>query len=264
MINFDTIIHIIRNHICSIAFIAMLLLTFSLPKTSHAYYAKAFKAGSITAFNHFYTRHNNGINTLYSCNDIEVGFNKNLWAEFELSFMYGHSKINHQQAFGLNYFSVRFFSPIYQGERLNISTGVGIFTPSIYKGRIGAIMSYGETARPTLGINIDYDITKRTRIDLQLYYRRYANYNMLFSGVSYKINIQPIFVWLYADNYINLNNLMDGYMRWTIMIIYPFGKNDRFLIGTSIGYTQMYKDTKFNISQTSVGLILSADFYDIW
>ena len=95
----------------------MLLLTFSLPKTSHAYYAKAFKAGSITAFNHFYTRHNNGINTLYSCNDIEVGFNKNLWAEFELSFMYGHSKINHQQAFGLNYFSVRFFSPIYQGER---------------------------------------------------------------------------------------------------------------------------------------------------
>ena len=84
-------------------------MAISSPKTSYAYYAKAFKTGFVETFNVFYTRHDNNINALYTCNDIEVGFSKNLWAEFEFSFMYGHSKVNNKQAFGLNYFNFRFF-----------------------------------------------------------------------------------------------------------------------------------------------------------
>ena len=246
-----------------ILFLAI-LMAISSPKTSYAYYAKAFKTGFVETFNVFYTRHDNNVNALYTCNDIEVGFSKNLWAEFEFSFMYGHSKINNKQAFGLNYFNVRFFSPVYQGERLNISTGIGMFTPSLYTGQIGAIMSYGREIRPTFGINIDYNITKRTRIDWQFYYRRYANYNMLFSGLSYKINIKPIFVWLYADNYINLTDARNGYIQWMVVATHPFGNNDRFLIGASVSYIQLYKDKKFDINKASVGLVFCADFYDLW
>ena len=99
-----------------IPFLMCLMVTF-FPKTSYAYYAKALRLALWKLLMFFYTRHDNNINALYTCNDIEVGFSKNLWAEFEFSFMYGHSKINNKQAFGLNYFNVRFFSPVYQGEK---------------------------------------------------------------------------------------------------------------------------------------------------
>ena len=63
-----------------ILFLAI-LMAISSPKTSYAYYAKAFKTGFVETFNVFYTRHDNNVNALYTCNDIEVGFSKNLLAE---------------------------------------------------------------------------------------------------------------------------------------------------------------------------------------
>ena len=104
--------------------------------------------------------------------------------------MYGNARESSSQTFGLNYFMARFFSPIYQGKKLNISSGIGFITQGGWTGKLGDKINSGTGFKPTFGLNIDYNITNRTRIDWQLYYRRYPHFNMIFSGLSYKINIK--------------------------------------------------------------------------
>ena len=218
----------------------------------------------IEQFNVFYTNNMQKQSGLFTCNDIEIGISKYLWAEVEFSFMYGHARQCSQQTFGLNYLYTRFFTPIYQGKKLNISSGIGFLTPSWYTGSLGNKISNGKGLKPTFGINIDYNITERTRIDWQLFYRRYPKYDMIFSGLSYKINIKPLYTWIYADNYINLKETKKGFIQYMIVMTHPFGKNDRYLIGGSISYIQFYGDKKFDINQASIGFVFCADFDNLW
>ena len=78
----------------------------------------------------------NNQNGLFTCNDLELGISKYLWSEFEFSFMYGNARGSSEQTFGLNYFMERFFSPIYQGKTLNISSGIGFITQGGWTGKL--------------------------------------------------------------------------------------------------------------------------------
>ena len=232
---------------------------------AQAYYAKAFRTGMIENFNLFYTSNTNKINGMYSINDIEVGFSKYLWAEFEFSFMYGKHHNTLQETFGLNYFYTRFFAPIYQCEKLNISMGIGTFTPGLYAGQvIGDQMVAGKGMRPTFGINIDYNTTKEQRIDWQLFYRKYKEFDMIYSGLSYKMNIKPVFVWIYYDNFINLTFSKQSFAQFIIVATHPFGKDDRFLLGGSVNYIMGYSDKKFDYRKISIGLVFCVDFNNLW
>lgn len=219
----------------------------------------------IESFNLFYTSNVNKINGLYSINDIEVGFNKYLWAEFEFSFMYGKNHRTKIESFGLNYFYARFFAPIYQGEKLNISMGIGGFTPGLYiHNSTGNKMVASRHMRPTFGVNIDYNTTKEQRIDWQLFYRKHKEFEMIYSGLSYKINIKPVYTWIYYDNFINLKHSKQSFAQFIVVATHPFGKDDRYLIGGSMSYIMGYSDKKFDYRKISLGLVFCVDFYNLW
>jgi len=172
---------------------------------------------------------------------------------------------SHNQTFGLNYFYFRFFSPIYQGEKLNISMCIGMLTPSWYTGKeVGRQMASSEHTRPTFGINIDYNVTKEQRIDWQLFYRQDGQNSIIYSGLSYKINIKPVYTWIYYDNYINATIPENSFAQFIVVMTNPFGKDDRFLAGGSIGYTMGYSDKKFDIAKGFIGAVFCVDFNDLW
>ena len=252
-----------RHLSCSLLLVLFLLCFHD--KKANAYYAKAFNTGFIQVFNLFYTSNINRINGLYSINDVEVGFSKYLWAEFEFSFMYGKNHATKAESFGLNYWNARFFAPVYQGEKLNISMGIGGFTPGLYiQTQVGKDMVVSNDMRPTFGINIDYNTTKEQRIDWQLFYRKHKEFDMLYSGLSYKINIKPIYTWIYYDNFINLRYSKQSFAQFIIVATHPFGKDDRYLIGGSVNYTMGYSDKKFDYRKISLGFVFCVDFNNLW
>lgn len=179
--------------------------------------------------------------------------------------MYGKQLHTKQETFGLNYFYPRFFATIYQGERLNVSMGIGLFTPGAYFGQIiGDQMVASHYLRPTYGINIDFNTTKEQRIDWQLFYRDYRDFKMIYSGLSYKINIKPVYVWIYYDNFINLKFSKQSFAQFIVVATHPFGKDDRFLIGGAVNYIMGYSDKKFDYKKISLGLVFCVDFNDLW
>ena len=86
---------------------------------------------------------------------------------------------------------------------------------------------------------------------------------MIFSGLSYKINIKPVYTWIYADNYINLDDPKRGYAQWMVVMTHPFGEKDRYLIGGSISYIQLYNG-KNDANNLSIGFVFCVDFNNVW